>query len=185
MKLYIKIDENGDIASYPITEDNLNYFFGVGVQWDDEMALAQGFAAIKNHTEPPLEEYTEVIKGEIVKNAQGEIEQLWTVTEISRDEKIRRWILGPREYYLISCDWTQLPDAPISDEMKEKWKIYRQTLRDITDVTDFSTVKSRIDVPWPDMPSLPSKDTKYGAASIPQPRLSAIELIVPTPTEPT
>lgn len=179
MKLYIKIDENGDIASYPITEENLNYFFGVGVQWDDEMALAQGFAAIKNHTEPPLEEYTEVIKGEIVKNAQGEIEQLWTVTEISRDEKIRRWILGPREYYLISCDWTQLPDAPISDEMKEKWKIYRAALRNITDTVDIDSLKSRIDVPWPDMPSLPSKDTKYGAPPPPPSRLDPVALIIP------
>jgi hypothetical protein len=183
MKLYIKIDENGDIASYPITQENLNHFFGSGVQWDDEIALTQGFAAIKNYQMPPYEEYSEVTKGEIIKNAQGEIEQLWSVTEISREEKIRRWILGPREYYLISSDWTQLADAPISAEERALWATYRAALRDITDTADIDSLKSRIDVLWPQPPTQLSKDSKYGIAPPLPPRLDPLALIVPP--EPT
>ena len=37
-----------------------------------------------------------------------------------------------RNIELKECDWTQIPDSPLSDEVKEQWKIYRQQLRDIT-----------------------------------------------------
>jgi hypothetical protein len=179
MKIYVKIDENGDPASYPITQENLNHVFGMGTDWDDEFALTQGFSVVNNSEMPALETYTEVTKGEIVKNAQGKIEQMWSVTEISREEKIRRWILGPREYYLISCDWTQLPDAPISDEERAQWTIYRAALRNITDTTDIDILKDRIDVPWPEPPTKPSKDTKYAIAPPPLPRLDPLALIIP------
>lgn len=36
-----------------------------------------------------------------------------------------------RKFLLDDSDWTQVSDAPISDEDKELWKIYRQKLRDI------------------------------------------------------
>jgi hypothetical protein len=37
-----------------------------------------------------------------------------------------------RNIELTDCDWTQLSDSPLSDELREEWKIYRQSLRDIT-----------------------------------------------------
>lgn len=36
-----------------------------------------------------------------------------------------------RKFLLDESDWTQVPDAPISEEEKDLWKIYRQKLRDI------------------------------------------------------
>lgn len=30
---------------------------------------------------------------------------------------------------LKNCDWTQIPDVELSDEKKEKWKLYRKELR--------------------------------------------------------
>ena len=36
-----------------------------------------------------------------------------------------------RNYLLSECDWTQMPDAQISDEVKAQWTAYRQKLRDI------------------------------------------------------
>ncbi|MEW5727909.1 MAG: tail fiber assembly protein [Pseudomonadota bacterium] len=36
-----------------------------------------------------------------------------------------------RDKRLAACDWTQLPDAPLSDEQKAAWAAYRQQLRDI------------------------------------------------------
>ena len=35
-----------------------------------------------------------------------------------------------RGYLLNQCDWTQLPDSPLTDEKKAEWATYRQVLRD-------------------------------------------------------
>jgi hypothetical protein len=36
-----------------------------------------------------------------------------------------------RNALLFSCDWTQLPDAPLSTSQKGAWRQYRQSLRDM------------------------------------------------------
>jgi hypothetical protein len=48
-------------------------------------------------------------------------------------ENIVTWtkILMVRKFLLEESDWTQVPDAPISDEDKAMWRTYRQKLRDI------------------------------------------------------
>jgi len=35
-----------------------------------------------------------------------------------------------RNWLLLSSDWTQLLDSPLSDEQKQQWAVYRQQLRD-------------------------------------------------------
>lgn len=47
------------------------------------------------------------------------------------DEKWR-YVRAERNYLLSTCDWTQIPDSSLSEEGKESWRVYRQTLRDIT-----------------------------------------------------
>ena len=37
-----------------------------------------------------------------------------------------------RDMLLAACDWTQIPDSPLSAESKTAWATYRQELRDIT-----------------------------------------------------
>lgn len=52
-----------------------------------------------------------------------------------------------RNILLAQSDWTQLPDAPISEEEKQSWSQYRQTLRDLIDnLGDPSCIT---DVDWP------------------------------------
>jgi len=51
---------------------------------------------------------------------------------------------------LKNTDWTQFPDAPLSDELKEKFKIYRQELRDLP--TKYTDEDSIIDVIFPEWP---------------------------------
>jgi len=34
---------------------------------------------------------------------------------------------------LYDCDWTQLPDAPLTDAERAQWRAYRQALRDMMD----------------------------------------------------
>jgi len=38
---------------------------------------------------------------------------------------------GKRNLLLAQSDWTQLPDAQLTDEQKQSWATYRQALRDI------------------------------------------------------
>lgn len=49
-----------------------------------------------------------------------------------------------RDRLLTQCDWTQLPDAALSDEEKAAWTAYRQALRDITAQPLFPTT-----IDWP------------------------------------
>lgn len=42
-----------------------------------------------------------------------------------------------RDNRLFICDWTQLPDAPLTEEKKVEWEVYRQELRDLPEnITD-------------------------------------------------
>lgn len=41
-----------------------------------------------------------------------------------------------RNKLLADCDWTQLPDAPLTVEQKQAWSVYRQELRDFPETCD-------------------------------------------------
>lgn len=56
-----------------------------------------------------------------------------------------------RERYLAESDWTQQPDAPISPEKKEEWRLYRQELRDLTN--NITTIEEALGYQWPQKPS--------------------------------
>ena len=56
-------------------------------------------------------------------------------------------IRGKRDVLLTACDWTQIPDAQLTAEQRDAWKVYRQALRDLTKA--FSTPG---DVVWPNSP---------------------------------
>ena len=51
---------------------------------------------------------------------------------------------------LKSCDWTQMPDAPFTEQKKAEWATYRQALRDLT--TTYSEAASLEDVVFPTAP---------------------------------
>lgn len=42
-----------------------------------------------------------------------------------------------RDTLLAACDWTQMPDSPLSSEQKAAWATYRQGLRDLTEQPGF------------------------------------------------
>jgi hypothetical protein len=69
--------------------------------------------------------YTVVEENEVVEyQIDSEIEALWGN------------IRNRRNMLLNECDWTQLPDSPLTEEKKLEWKVYRQDLRDITNQED-------------------------------------------------
>jgi hypothetical protein len=52
-----------------------------------------------------------------------------------------------RDARLTVCDWTQMPDAPLTTEAKAAWAAYRQLLRDVPEQAGFPLA-----VGWPVMP---------------------------------
>jgi hypothetical protein len=68
----------------------------------------------------------------IVQNIEG------VLSLISSNSKTGpRWdiLRSQRNNKLSACDWTQLPDSPLSTQEKEDWATYRQALRDLPDNT--------------------------------------------------
>lgn len=55
-----------------------------------------------------------------------------TITEdVHSDEELAAFARSKRNSLLACSDWTQLQDSNLSAQEQEKWKIYRQTLRDV------------------------------------------------------
>lgn len=48
---------------------------------------------------------------------------------------------------LASCDWTQLPDAPLTDREREEWQRYRHALRNLSSQPGYPD-----NVQWPTPP---------------------------------
>lgn len=63
------------------------------------------------------------------------------------NENKLRLIRQYRNDLLTRCDWTQLPDAPLTDTERSAWADYRQALRDLPQV--YATPDLVI---WPEKP---------------------------------
>lgn len=82
------------------------------------------------------------------------IDGVWTqnyiVSELSPEVVLsvaeEKWveIRQERNRYLVACDWTQLPDAPVD---ATAWAEYRQALRDIT------LQPNPFNIVWPEEPA--------------------------------
>jgi hypothetical protein len=68
--------------------------------------------------------------------------------DFDRDAWLASAVRPLRNKALIDCDWTQLPDAPLTDERKQAWMAYRQALRDLPN-NDALTPEN---LTWPEVP---------------------------------
>jgi hypothetical protein len=57
-----------------------------------------------------------------------------------------------RDALLAACDWTQVPDSPLSPEDKATWAIYRQNLRNMPQNQSVETIYSYSDWVFPSKP---------------------------------
>jgi hypothetical protein len=64
-----------------------------------------------------------------------------TVDQMINDQKtnIIKWneLRESRNRKLLNCDWTQIADAPITEELRAEWTTYRRELRDLPANTEF------------------------------------------------
>ena len=73
------------------------------------------------------------------------------------DYSIKKWIpnnvsaineiLNVRQQNLVACDWTQIPNGPLTEQQQQAWAVYRQELRDITTQSGYP-----FNVIWPTPP---------------------------------
>lgn len=79
------------------------------------------------------------------KPSWDDIQSAWVNTE---KESNAETVRVERDSRLAVCDWTQLPDSPLADEIKTQWKTYRQALRDVPEQEGFPD-----GIIWPDEPT--------------------------------
>jgi len=127
----------GNISNFDLLDDQSLRQFGwypynfVPAQITENSVIDGSYLVI---SEEGVTEYQRV-REKTEEEIQIEIENHW--------ENIR----SQRNIYLLQCDWTQLEDSPLSAQLKEEWRVYRQALRDIT---NFETPGA---VVWPEKPS--------------------------------
>ena len=103
-------------------------------------------------TDIPVVDYTQSVIEADPHLVNGEWVQAWTVTDRTAEEiaqiEADQWanVRSERNAKLAACDWTQLPDAPLSNIEMQQWATYRQALRDITTQTD------PFNITWPQEP---------------------------------
>lgn len=158
MAYFVQIDSEGNPTSGLMIYDNIVSLMGT-IDFTEEDLNEKGFATVLNSDEPFVTDRYEATRGEVVKNEEGKVEQLWNVVEITPEEKYNRWIERRRHSLLYMSDWTQLPDSPLSDADKLAWADYRQALRDLPQNTDIAALTSAEDVVWPLPPGTPDPNT--------------------------
>lgn len=65
----------------------------------------------------------------------------------------RSSIISMRNQKLVASDWTQLFDVPLTNEKKQEWATYRQTLRDFVATLSDDQILAIESIGWPDPPS--------------------------------
>jgi len=85
-----------------------------------------------------------------IQDKRVDLETLQIVDD-PQTEDLNHWLREKRKADLISCDWTQTTDAPLSDSKKAEWATYRQALRDLP--SNYPNVTDKDSVTWPSKPS--------------------------------
>ena len=90
----------------------------------------------------PIVSFRENAVQQIPRQIDGVWTQVWDVVQAEPNEAFERFqkqwveVRGERNARLAACDWTQLPDAPLTNIQTQEWAYYRQALRDITKQVD-------------------------------------------------
>jgi len=148
---YLRIIDG--VINYPYTlnqlyKDNPNTSFKVNMT---EADLAD-WGMYKVNTIAKPNDYTKNIYEGTPQLVDGQYFQNWIQEDGNQeqidDKLLLKWlqIKEHRNELLKECDWTQLPDSPITGSKLTEWQTYRQELRDLT------TNENPFTLIWPSQP---------------------------------
>lgn len=147
---YIHTPSDGS-SVYPFTLLDLrraypNVSFPEGLS-DGEVAEFNCFRV--NETEPPTAPSGKKVVQIDPTQIDGQWFVAWAIEDYTQEEISQQWaaIRALRNTKLADSDWTQLPDAPLSNVETQYWAAYRQALRDITTQSD------PFNITWPTKPA--------------------------------
>ena len=101
-----------------------------------------GVYPVQAATRPAFDNKTHRLR-QSAENSSGAWRQVWSIEQLPEPQAAAN-VRNYRNQLLFSCDWTQLPDAPVD---QTAWAAYRQALRDVTEQPNFPW-----DVEWPLQP---------------------------------
>lgn len=152
MKRYVKVDDNGDILSNEVLSA-ISVAKIEGAEYSNDYTPPANYEIYVDPTSPDTITKYSILSYSAVKKINGVWTKEVTASEGSEDYKKRvdttltinaRKV---RDKLLSSSDWTQLPDAPLTEEKKQEWSVYRKQLRDLTTDSKFPVYHS-----WPTRP---------------------------------
>ena len=156
MTMFIQIN-NGQPFGFAVAEENLRMLFSE-VEFPKMFSPADvepyGFGMYEFTQIPEVPRFKKLVEITPVKKDNGIYYQTWDFQDMTEEEKIASTeakateVRRLRKFTLMDCDWTQLPDAPLPEEKKSEWRVYRQALRDISTEEGFPW-----DIIWPTTPS--------------------------------
>lgn len=158
-KLYVLVINN-EIVSKPATlPNNYKNISNISSLSDKELSDLswsgnnEGFWLV-NSDPFPITSKNQKIEISYSLDMQNKIcHQKYTIINITpipeeiKYNKIRANLKIIRDQYLLITDFTQLPDAPLSDDEKLDFKIFRQQLRDMLNSSDINKIV------WPLIPT--------------------------------
>ena len=127
-----------------------------GATWDVPPAAVEGFVRFyKNGKWEQVEDHRKeegYVNGKkTVIYEAGPLPEGWsTEPPAPSTEELFNRLRSMRDGRLSACDWTVLPDSPMSSAKKSEWKAYRQALRDLTAQGGAPWTVDTI--PWPAQP---------------------------------
>lgn len=155
MTMFIKL-ENGQPIGYPLVEQNVRYLFP-NIEWP--VIITPGFAASMGYglyefsQQPMVDRYQKLQEGPPKLKENGIWYQNWVVVSQTDDEKSKtdeeqaRNVRLNRQNKLYMTDWTQIPNAELSQQQVQAYAEYRAKLRRITEQPGFPW-----EIVWPEQP---------------------------------
>jgi len=143
MSTYAKI-ENNLVTEYPLFEGDLeNRFPDLKFPMDTHgTPIPEGYVKVVPKM-PPENDFANRYLESLPEFVDGVWTTTWTPVPLTEEERTQ-WhdsvcdnIRNKRNIELLQCDWTQLPDSPLTTDTKSQWQSYRQQVRDITAQPNF------------------------------------------------
>ena len=152
MTMFIQI-KDGKPFGFAVVEDNLRALFPdhkFPALFTPADVSSFGYAMYEFTQMPEVKYPNKIVEITPTLKPDGIYYQTWSIVEMTPDEKTNATVMeannirNSRNIKLLYCDWTQIPDAPLTQEKRIEWATYRQALRDVPSQAGFPW-----DVQWP------------------------------------